>query len=351
MPDVEMDQSFLEIGRHCSEDSCRQLDFLPFKCPSCSLPFCSTHWRPPSGHSCPSYDPTVYDNRVPSCPLCSSPVPPRSSHASEDPNLSMDHHLEYDCVVLHPDKKKQKKPSNECQVQKCKTKLVVEIRCEKCKGRFCPSHRFERDHKCDGGESLRREQEAQRKSSGKGKGFGGLFKSSTSSTSGSSGAMRKSATSTTSGLSRERIDGMGQAGLAALRRAQQQAATKTNNFLNSTSSSSKPEQITIDDSDSSVEIVSHKPAAASTSSSKPDSSSKPTPSTSSSKPSAPPPMKASSKRAQAEQASARKALEARYEKGLLSEKEKLKFAEMKAEEAKGRSGKGGKKEGDTCGIM
>ncbi|GAA5951518.1 hypothetical protein JCM3765_005959 [Sporobolomyces pararoseus] len=356
MTTSELDQSFLEIGRHCSEDSCRQLDFLPFKCPSCSLPFCSTHWRPPSGHSCPSYNPSLYDNRVPSCPLCSLPVPPLT--ANGDPNESMNLHLENDCSILHPEKKREK-PKNECQVTKCKNKLLVEIKCDKCRGRYCTSHRFEKDHKCDGGEAYRRklaEEESQRRKS---KPFGGLFNKSSSS-SNSSASTKKAAANVSS---RDRLDGMGQAGLAALRRAQQQASTKTANLLNSastsSSSSTKPATIIVDDSDSSVEIISHKPATSSTSAqmpSNPSSSSsipapkivavsKPGPTTSSIKPQ---PTKAASKRAKAEQLSARKALEARYEKGLLSEKEKLKYAEMRAEEAK--NGNGGKDK-DGCQVM
>ncbi|GAA5999412.1 hypothetical protein JCM5350_007690 [Sporobolomyces pararoseus] len=354
------DQSFLEIGRHCSEESCRQLDFLPFKCPTCSLPFCSTHWRPPSGHSCPSYNPSLYDNRVPSCPLCSLPVPPLT--ANGDPNESMNLHLENDCSVLHPEKKKREKPKNECQVAKCKNKLLVEIKCEKCRGKFCTSHRFEKDHKCDGGEAYRRrlaEEDSQRR---KGKPFGGFLNKSSSS-SNSSTTTKKATTNVSSG---DRLDGMGQAGLAALRRAQQQASTRTANLLNSastasSSSASKHATITVDDSDSSIEIVSHKPATSSTSTSaqipsKPSSSSsysskqpvpasKPIPTTSSTKP---PATKATSKRAKAEQLSARKALETRYEKGLLSEKEKLMYAEMRAEEAKNGAGN---KEKDGCRIM
>lgn len=37
---------------------------LPFKCPSCALPYCQEHWRP-TAHPCPSYDPIAADVRAP----------------------------------------------------------------------------------------------------------------------------------------------------------------------------------------------------------------------------------------------------------------------------------------------
>ncbi|TNY20406.1 hypothetical protein DMC30DRAFT_255388 [Rhodotorula diobovata] len=146
---MDSDQ-FLDIGRHCSDDSCRQLDFLPFSCPACKLPFCQQHWRPSTGHSCPSYDPALADNRIPSCPLCSTPV---SFPPGTDPNGPMDAHLSLSCPVLHPHlapspSSSSSRRANACRAPKCRTKLVVPITCAHCRDAFCPAHRFPSDHAC-----------------------------------------------------------------------------------------------------------------------------------------------------------------------------------------------------------
>ena len=41
------------LGKHCSEKSCRQLDFLPMKCDACSEIFCKDHLQY-DDHSCRS---------------------------------------------------------------------------------------------------------------------------------------------------------------------------------------------------------------------------------------------------------------------------------------------------------
>ncbi|KPV73355.1 uncharacterized protein RHOBADRAFT_45930, partial [Rhodotorula graminis WP1] len=146
---------FLDIGRHCSDASCRQLDFLPFSCPSCGLPFCFEHWKPDGGHHCASYDPALADNRIPSCPLCSTPI---SFPPGTDPNGPMDAHLSSLCPILHPHlatssstPTPRKRAPNECRAHKCRTKMVVPIRCDACRASFCPKHRFPSDHACAGG--------------------------------------------------------------------------------------------------------------------------------------------------------------------------------------------------------
>ncbi|CAF2740266.1 AN1-type zinc finger protein 2A,AN1-type zinc finger protein 2B [Lepeophtheirus salmonis] len=81
---------FSELGAHCGEKSCRQLDFLPMKCDACSKLFCSDHLFYES-HTCPqSY---TKDVQVPVCPLCNNPVPtPRGS----SPDSQVLAHMESD---------------------------------------------------------------------------------------------------------------------------------------------------------------------------------------------------------------------------------------------------------------
>ncbi|ORY88377.1 hypothetical protein BCR35DRAFT_276729 [Leucosporidium creatinivorum] len=290
---------FLDLGQHCSSPSCHQLDFLPFKCPSCALPYCGEHWRPPSGHECAMYDPAKEDNRIPSCPLCSLPI---SIPTNTDPNLTMDQHLCLSCPTLHPNLPTKPKHANLCAERKCKTKMIVPITCNGCGGRFCAKHRFEGDHACAG--------KVAASAGGKG------------------GASGKSK--------------MGLSGLAALRRAQEAIKLSTNasNSHSPIPLGRKGNPILISDSepssDSDIEILTPPPAGDKAKTGKG--------------------VKAMAsvgvgrkvdKRALAEQESQRRGLEARAKKGLLTEDEKLRYATLKAlDQKKG----GGGKNGEGCRL-
>lgn len=69
-PAQERDQELLSIGHQCSSKTCGLVDFLPFKCQHCSLPFCAEHYLP-NAHSCEKYDETKYNRIAPSC-ACNS---------------------------------------------------------------------------------------------------------------------------------------------------------------------------------------------------------------------------------------------------------------------------------------
>ncbi|GAA5869479.1 hypothetical protein JCM3774_001463 [Rhodotorula dairenensis] len=310
-------QEFLDIGRHCKEPSCNQLDFLPFKCPSCHLDFCSEHWRPPKGHTCADFDEAKADNRIPTCPLCSQPVP---FPPSQDPNAAMDAHLSLSCPVLHPERAtKTSRSPNQCSASGCRTKMIVPIECEGCHRKFCPSHRWKSDHACSsrssGASSSSSSSDSSQARIQDKKGFGGLFTRS----SGPGGAFRAP----------------GAAGLAALRRAQQTRIDSASTTPASGAASEKaspsaakpgvaPRRKTTApapaDSDSEVEIVSFKAAAG------PNKTA-----TAGKKALASVGVDSKTdKRARAEQESKRKALETRAKKGLLSETEKLRYATLQA---------------------
>jgi len=212
------------------------------------------------------------------------------------------------------------------------------MECKQCLGNFCTSHRYSSDHGCEERqEKRRREKEEEKK--GNRKGFGGI---------GMFGSKEKSATSDHStktsggnGMKSGASQPVGQAGLAALRRAQQALSSSTSS--SSTTASTKPipysstsaqkpstsTNNTGNSSDSSIEIVSYKPS-----------------SSTAIKPSS----RKDSKRAKEEELSARKALEVRYQKGILSESEKIRWAELRAKEHLEGGGGGGKKEKDGCVI-
>ncbi|KAF9943059.1 zinc finger, AN1-type domain [Mortierella alpina] len=132
------------IGKHCSDSTCSQLDFLPFSCQYCKQIFCQDHWRL-EGHVCPKRDEaTQQDQRVPICPLCSKPVPVKKG---EDPNLRMEQHISAGCPEPATT---TSKPiyTNSCHFKACKNRSAIPIVCQKCRLNYCLKHRLEGDHAC-----------------------------------------------------------------------------------------------------------------------------------------------------------------------------------------------------------
>ncbi|XP_077984464.1 AN1-type zinc finger protein 2A-like isoform X2 [Glandiceps talaboti] len=134
---------FPELGKHCCESTCKQLDFLPMKCDACEQIFCKDHITYQS-HNCEaSYKKDV---QVPVCPLCNKPVP---VNRGEPPDIKVSEHIDRDCQS-DPAKKKRKAYSNRCNVKGCKQKELIPVICDRCHLNFCLKHRHEVDHKCQG---------------------------------------------------------------------------------------------------------------------------------------------------------------------------------------------------------
>lgn len=126
------------LETRCTLSTCRTLDYLPFTCPHCSQPFCSTH-KTPSTHSCPN-DPKHDVPQVATCPLCKSPVP----HAQTvSPNDAVSRHIDAGCP-------KRKRSAAVCTFPPCNTRDITPTTCPVCRGVFCLSHRLEADHTCTG---------------------------------------------------------------------------------------------------------------------------------------------------------------------------------------------------------
>ena len=171
----------------------------------------------------------------------------------------MDAHLETSCAILHPGRKARPVPGAMpvCDERKCKTKMVLPIRCESCRGNFCAPHRWGKDHGCVGDVRLL-------ESFGKGKAVERKGKS------------------------------LGMAGLAALRRAQKKVGT---------GKGTKEDPIVLgDSSDDEVQIVEKAPGKEKEGAEKKMMSALAIPGK-------------ADKRAMAERASAKKSLEARAKKG------------------------------------
>jgi len=134
---------FPDLGKHCSESFCRQIDFLPVNCDACQKTFCSDHFTY-SKHNCPS----AYkkDVQVPVCPLCSAPVPAKRG---EIPDVAVSLHIDNDCAS-DPAVKKRKIYTNRCSKKGCKVKELIPVNCNSCHLNHCLTHRHPQDHSCGG---------------------------------------------------------------------------------------------------------------------------------------------------------------------------------------------------------
>ncbi|CAL1539759.1 unnamed protein product [Lymnaea stagnalis] len=132
-----------ELGKHCNEPSCKQLDFLPMKCDACSQIFCRDHIVY-ANHRCP--DSYKKDNQIPVCPLCNLPCPVKKG---ELPDIVVGRHIESDCQS-DPAKERRKVYTNKCSKKGCKKKELVPVKCETCHLNYCLRHRHEQDHNCQG---------------------------------------------------------------------------------------------------------------------------------------------------------------------------------------------------------
>lgn len=127
---------FANLGKHCAEPSCKQLDFLPFSCSACNRIFCLDH-RSFAAHKCPN----VTDTYVPECPMCGQIIPVTKG---EDPNVKVDQHIAQGCPKI------ASKPSQSyaCSLPKCSKTEVMPVTCPSCRKNFCLKHRMPQDHQC-----------------------------------------------------------------------------------------------------------------------------------------------------------------------------------------------------------
>ncbi|GCB77118.1 hypothetical protein scyTo_0019966 [Scyliorhinus torazame] len=132
---------FPDLGKHCSENSCKRLDFLPMKCDACSHIFCKDHISYAQHKCASSYK---KDFQVPVCPLCNTPVPVRRG---EMPDIRVGEHIDRECRS-DPAQKKRKIFTNKCSKTGCKQKEMIKLTCDQCHLNFCLKHRYPLDHEC-----------------------------------------------------------------------------------------------------------------------------------------------------------------------------------------------------------
>ncbi|XP_050226336.1 zinc finger AN1 and C2H2 domain-containing stress-associated protein 16 [Mercurialis annua] len=134
---------FPDLGKHCTKEDCKQIDFLPFTCDRCSQVFCLEH-RSYGKHNCPKAD--RKDVTVVICPLCAKGV---RLNPDEDPNISWESHVDIDCDPSNYEKVTKKR---KCPVRGCREVLTFSntIKCRDCTIDHCLKHRFGTDHECLG---------------------------------------------------------------------------------------------------------------------------------------------------------------------------------------------------------
>eukprot|EP01018_Ginkgo_biloba_P022680 Gb_30954 [translate_table: standard] len=129
---------FPDPGKHCMEESCRTLDFLPLKCNGCNKVFCAEH-RSEKDHDFPNVD--MNDRQVIVCPNCSSAL---IKVFNEDPSFTLQKHSQ--SGQCDPDNRLKKRPK--CCVRRCKEILTFSNTnvCKSYGGKTCLKHRFPSDH-------------------------------------------------------------------------------------------------------------------------------------------------------------------------------------------------------------
>jgi len=131
---------FPELGAHCDEADCNQLDFLPFECDGCGGFFCAAH-RTYRGHGCANKA-ADQGRTVVVCPDCGDSIE-RAAPGQAEREILDEHARSGRC-----DPARKRKPA--CPVRRCREALTFSnrIRCKGCGLEVCLRHRFPRDHAC-----------------------------------------------------------------------------------------------------------------------------------------------------------------------------------------------------------
>jgi len=111
---------FYDLGKHCSDEMCKQKDFLPINCDKCQKSFCHQHYGY-DHHKCIHVD-DVDDVH-------------EYTSISEGANVESE-------TILKKTVKKRK-----CKSKKCGERNFL-LECKFCQMRFCLSHRHPEDHLC-----------------------------------------------------------------------------------------------------------------------------------------------------------------------------------------------------------
>lgn len=142
----------LDKGKHCDEEFCHQLDYLPIKCKACSKSFCKYHIRY-DDHNCKEAN--KFNYKIPTCPICNKTI---EFKRGKDLDICLAEHMQIcqeDMSNLSQQMNKVKLKNNEnkiykhkCTMRNCKSKEIIQFECQNCHNNFCIKHRMREDHNC-----------------------------------------------------------------------------------------------------------------------------------------------------------------------------------------------------------
>jgi hypothetical protein len=124
---------FANTGAQCALPSCRQQDFLPFKCSACASSFCLEH-RTFAAHSCPRA--AASDVQVFVCPLCAGGI--RLTAGATADALFAQHERSPECARARAARAADARAPT-CGAPRCKKKLAPGLKttCAACRREFC----------------------------------------------------------------------------------------------------------------------------------------------------------------------------------------------------------------------
>ncbi|CAL5088480.1 unnamed protein product [Urochloa decumbens] len=136
-------EAFPDLGAHCDEPDCNQLDFLPFDCDGCGKVFCVAH-RTYRDHGCAKA--ADQGRTVVVCPDCGDAIERTAAPGQQSEREILDAHVR----SRRCDPARKRKPA--CPARRCKEPLTFSnsTECKSCGRKVCLKHRFPADHGCAG---------------------------------------------------------------------------------------------------------------------------------------------------------------------------------------------------------
>ncbi|CAN6217543.1 unnamed protein product [Urochloa humidicola] len=136
-------EAFPDLGAHCDDPDCNQLDFLPFDCDGCAKVFCAAH-RTYRDHGCAKA--ADQGRTVVVCPDCGDAIERTAAAAGQDEREILEAHVR----ARRCDPARKRKPA--CPARRCKEQLTFSnsSECKSCGRKVCLKHRFPADHGCAG---------------------------------------------------------------------------------------------------------------------------------------------------------------------------------------------------------
>ncbi|GJM98898.1 hypothetical protein PR202_ga15950 [Eleusine coracana subsp. coracana] len=135
-------EAFPDLGAHCDNPDCNQLDFLPFVCDGCDNTFCAEH-RTYMAHACANKAAADQGRTVVVCEACGAAIERTSGGQNDEQAILAAHARSRQC-----DPAKKRKPRR--PAARCRETLTFSntSQCKRCEQKVCLKHRFPGDHEC-----------------------------------------------------------------------------------------------------------------------------------------------------------------------------------------------------------